>query len=165
MRLYIKKQLMIIKIKSPNFFKLKKMKKIISIIAVFGLVSCGAKKASDATNVLYEVLTEQSDGGGNIRFFEILTEPNEIVMLQSDPLLKDKMKQNDIGNSNYVILNMGEKNTGGYSIGIEKVEETDKNIIITVKETSPAKDAMVMQVITYPYTVVRIHSKKEIIVK
>lgn len=140
------------------------MKKVISVLAVFVLISCGAKKTSDS-KVLYEVLTEQSDGGGNIQFFEILTEPNEIKMLENDPLLADKMKQSDISNSNYVILNMGEKNTGGYSIGVEKVEETDKNIIITVKEKNPAHDAMVTQVITYPYTVVRVHSKKEIIVK
>lgn len=142
------------------------MKKVISVLAVFALISCGAKKTSESNNAaLYEILTEQPDGGGNIRFFEILTEPNEIIMLQNDPLLKDKMKQDDINNSNYVILNMGEKNTGGYSIGVEKVEETDKNIIITVKENAPSKDAMVMQVISYPYTVVKIHSKKEIIIK
>jgi hypothetical protein len=140
------------------------MKKVISILIVFVLVSCGAKKATSST-ALYEVLTEQTDGGGNIKFFEILTEPNEIKMLENDPLLADKMKQDNISNSNYVILNMGEKNTGGYSIGIEKVEETDQNIIITVKENNPAADAMVTQVITYPYTVVRIHSKKEIIIK
>ncbi|MFH6999656.1 protease complex subunit PrcB family protein [Flavobacterium sp. FlaQc-57] len=140
------------------------MKKVILVLVVFALVSCGAKKTSDS-KALYEVLTVQSDGGGNIKFFEILTEPNEIKMLENDPLLADKMKQTDISNSNYVILNMGEKNTGGYSIGVDKIEETDKNIIITVKENSPAADAMVMQVITYPYTVVKIHSKKEIIIK
>lgn len=140
------------------------MKKVILVLVVFALVSCGAKKTSDS-KALYEVLTVQSDGGGNIKFFEILTEPNEIKMLENDPLLADKMKQTDISNSNYVILNMGEKNTGGYSIGVDKVEETDKNIIITVKENNPAADAMVMQVITYPYTVVKIHSKKEIIIK
>ncbi|QDW22547.1 protease complex subunit PrcB family protein [Flavobacterium sp. KBS0721] len=142
------------------------MKKVISVLIVFVLISCGAKKTADSgSKVLYEVLTEQSDGGGNIKFFEILTEPNEIKMLESDPLLKDKMKDDDISNSNYVILNMGEKNTGGYSIKVEKVEETDKNIIITVKEVNPAADAMTMQVITYPYTVVKVHSKKEIIIK
>lgn len=141
------------------------MKKVLSVLVIFVLVSCGAKKTSEAKTALYEVLTVQTDGGGNIKFFEILTEPNEIKMLENDPLLADKMKQADISNSNYVILNMGEKNTGGYSIGVDKVEETDKNIIITVKENIPAADAMVMQVITYPYTVVKIHSKKEIIIK
>ena len=140
------------------------MKKVISVLSVFVLISCGAKKTTDS-KALYEVLTTQTDGGGNIRFYEILTEPNEIKMLENDPLLADKMKETDISNSNYVILNMGEKNTGGYSIGVEKVEETDKNIIITVKENNPAPNAMSMQVITYPYTVVRVHSKKEIIIK
>lgn len=140
------------------------MKKVISFVVVFILISCGAKKTTDSKG-LYEVLTQQSDGGGNIKFFEILTEPNEIAMLHSDPLLKDKMKQGDINNSNYVILNMGQKNTGGYLIDVEKVEETDSNIIITVKENNPAPDAMLMQVITYPYTVIKVNSKKEIIVK
>jgi hypothetical protein len=141
------------------------MKKItLALIAVI-LTSCGGtQKASDSKG-LYEILTVQSDGGGNIKFFEILSEPNEIKMLENDPLLKDKMKQSDISNSNYVILNLGEKNSGGYSIGVEKVEETDKNIIITTKENNPSPDAMVTQVISYPYTVVRIHSKKEIIIK
>lgn len=141
------------------------MKKItLALIAVI-LTSCaGTQKASDSKG-LYEILTVQSDGGGNIKFFEILSEPNEIKMLENDPLLKDKMKQSDISNSNYVILNLGEKNSGGYSIGVEKVEEIDKNIIITTKENSPSPDAMVTQVISYPYTVVRIHSKKEIIIK
>ncbi|ABQ07578.1 MULTISPECIES: protease complex subunit PrcB family protein [Flavobacterium] len=141
------------------------MKKVISVLVIFVLVSCGASKTAASSTALYEVLTEQSSGGGNIRFFEILTEPNEIKMLQNDPLLAHKMKDADINNSNYVILNMGEKNTSGYSIGVEKVEETDKNIIITVKENAPSPDAMVMQMISYPYTVVKVHSKKEIIIK
>ncbi|TDW49048.1 protease stability complex PrcB-like protein [Flavobacterium sp. 270] len=139
------------------------MKKVISVLVVFVLISCGAKKTT-GSSALYEVLTTQSDGGGNIKFFEILTEPNEVKMLENDPLLAGKVKEGDTNSSNYVILNMGEKNTGGYSIAVEKVEETDKNIIITVKENSPAPGGMNMQVITYPYTVVKIHSKKPIII-
>lgn len=164
MRLYTKKQLTIIKNRNNNFKNLNVMKKVISVLVIFVLASCATKKATTST-ALYEVLTEQTNGGGNIKFFEILTEPNEIKMLENDPLLADKMKHTDISNSNYVILNMGEKNTSGYSIGIENVEETDKNIIITIKENAPAQDAMLMQVISYPYTVVKIHSKKEIIIK
>ena len=112
------------------------MKKVISVLAIFVLISCGVKKAGSSNAALYEVLTTQSDGGGNIKFFEILTEPNEIKILENDPLLAHKMKDPDIQDYNYVILNMGEKNTSGYSIDVEKVEETDKNIIITIKEIS-----------------------------
>jgi hypothetical protein len=60
---------------------------------------------------------------------------------------------------------MGKKNTGGYSIGIESAVETEANIIINVKESSPETNSMVTQSITYPYCVVKINSKKEIIIK
>jgi hypothetical protein len=114
---------------------------------------------------LFEVLTQQSDGGGNINFYEILTESNEIKMLQNDKKLRNKISALDVQKSNFVILNMGEKNTGGYSIGIESVVETKENIIINVKESSPEPGSMVTQVITYPFCVVKINSKKEIIFK
>ena len=142
------------------------MKKISFLFIVFLLVSCGAK----ATKVtlkrpLFEVLTQQSDGGGNIHFYEILTEPNEIKMLQNDKQLKNKITAIDVQRSNFVILNMGEKSTGGYSVAVESVQETEKNIIINVKESSPEPDAMVTQGVTYPFCVVKINSKKEIIIK
>ncbi|MBA4319587.1 MAG: hypothetical protein C0412_14390, partial [Flavobacterium sp.] len=53
----------------------------------------------------------------------------------------------------------------GYKIGVESAVETDKNIILTIKETVPEPNAMVLQVVTYPYCIVRINSKKEIIIK
>jgi hypothetical protein len=37
------------------------MKKVISVLTVFILISCGSTKTSDP-KALYEVLTEQSDG-------------------------------------------------------------------------------------------------------
>ncbi len=142
------------------------MKKIIVISLLFFIASCGGKKSIVMdTKALYEVLTQQSDGGGNIRFFEILSEPNEIKMLQNDKVLKNKISLNDVNKSNFIILNMGEKPTGGYAIGVENVVETPENIVITVKETNPDPEAMVTQGITYPYCVVKINSKKEIVIK
>jgi major membrane immunogen (membrane-anchored lipoprotein) len=142
------------------------MKKAVLLVLTLILVSCGASSTkTSGANSLYEVLTQQADGGASIRFFEILSEKNEITMLQNDEKLIDKIKPNDIQTSNFVILNMGEKATGGYKIGIESVVETDKNIIISVKETTPELGSMVTQEITTPYCVVKINSKKEIIIK
>ncbi|WP_339919504.1 protease complex subunit PrcB family protein [uncultured Flavobacterium sp.] len=142
------------------------MKKISFLFIVFLLVSCGAKATKvTVKRPLFEVLTQQSDGGGNIHFYEILTEPNEIKMLQNDKQLKNKITAIDVQRSNFVILNMGEKSTGGYSIAVESVQETEKNIIINVKESSPELDAMVTQGVTYPFCVLKINSKKEIIIK
>ena len=142
------------------------MKKIIVSLVAVALVSCGATvtKSSDK-NSLYEVLTQQTNGGASIRFFEILSEPNEIAMLQNDENLKNKISSNDIQTSNFIVLNMGEKTSGGYIIGIDSVIETDKNIVITIKETNPEPGSMVTQGFTNPFCVVKINSKKEIIFK
>ncbi|UFH35217.1 protease complex subunit PrcB family protein [Flavobacterium acetivorans] len=142
------------------------MKKTAAIIVILILVSCGSVATKNSgKQPLYEVLTQQQQGGASIHFFEILTEPNEIKMLQNDTHLRNKISVEDVQRSNFVILNLGEKMTGGYAVGVESVVETDKNIIITVKETSPEPDAMVSQNITYPFCVVKINSKKEIIIK
>jgi hypothetical protein len=141
------------------------MKKIALVFLTVLLFSCASTTKISEKRPLFEILTQQNDGGASIRFFEILSEPNEIKMLQGDENLKSKIGSNDIQTANFVILNMGQKTTGGYKIGIENVVETDKNIIITVKETIPEPGGMVTQVLTNPFCVVRINSKKEIIFK
>ena len=141
------------------------MKKVVLLLLALLLFSCSSNVKNSGTKPLFEVLTQQPDGGANIRFFEILSESNEIAMLQNDEKLKNKIHPNDIQTSNFIVLNMGEKTTSGYKINVESVTETDKNIIITVKETVPEPNAVVSQVITYPYCIVKINSKKEIIIK
>jgi hypothetical protein len=142
------------------------MKKAALVLLTLILVSCGSSSTkTSGSNALYEILTKQSDGGASIRFFEILTEENEIKMLQNDEKLKDKIKLSDIQTSNFIVLNMGEKTSRGYKIEIESAVETDKNIIITIKETTPESGSIVSQDITTPYCVVKIKSKKEIIIK
>nr|WP_315146904.1 protease complex subunit PrcB family protein [uncultured Flavobacterium sp.] len=142
------------------------MKKIPLVLLTLILVSCGASTSkSSGANSLYEVLTQQDNGGASIRFFEILSDEKEIAMLQNDEKLKNKINPNDVQTSNFIVLNLGEKTSGGYSIGIESAVETEKNIIITIKETVPKSASMVSQEITTPYSVVKINSKKEIIIK
>ena len=140
------------------------MKKVLLASLTLVLVSCSSSIKTVGKSSLYEVLTQQSDGGANIRFFEILSEPNEIAMLQNDDKLKHKIHSEDVQTSNFIVLNMGEKPTGGYLIGIETAVETDKSIIITIKETVPEPNAMVSQALTTPYSIVKINSKKEIII-
>lgn len=140
-------------------------KNILSLFIILLLFSCKTVVKIPEKKLLYEVLLQQNDGGGNINFYEILSEPNEIKMLLNDEKLKHKISANDVQQSNFVILNMGEKPTGGYAITVDSVEETENSITIKVKEINPEPGAMLLQSITYPYTVVKINSKKEIIVK
>jgi len=141
------------------------MKKAVLLFTIVLAVSCSSTKNSNAKRPLYEVLTQKSTGGAQVRFFEIISKPEEFTMIKNDPDLKSKIKSDDINTANFLILSAGEKTSGGYAIGIETVEETDKNIVVTVKETAPGPEAMVTMGFTTPYCVVRINSKKEIIIK
>lgn len=141
-----------------------KMKKIIAIASVCLLLfSCSTQKNTDDKPPLYEILKQKEIGGANFRFFEIITEQKEFKMLLNDPDLKNKIKSSDIYTSNFLLLNMGEKNSGGYSFLIENIEETENDIIITIKENAP--QGMATTVMTYPISIVKINSKKNIIIK
>lgn len=133
---------------------------------MFLLISCGSTVKITTDKPLYEVLTRQEDGGATIRFFEILSEEKEIRMLQNDELLKSKITPTDLNTANFVILNMGEKNTLGYKIDIDKVEETTDQILIKVRDIDPKSSATPdADIFYYPYTIVKINSKKPIVIQ
>ncbi|WP_425447107.1 protease complex subunit PrcB family protein [Dethiothermospora halolimnae] len=64
----------------------------------------------------------------------------------------------------YVVVTRGEKNTGGYSVTIDKIEKVSKDddfgLIVYAKYKDPKPDEVVPQVITYPYTVVKTNLKE-----
>lgn len=58
----------------------------------------------------------------------------------------------------YIVVGFGEQPTGGYSIAVEKLYETDNAIYIKTNFMGPSKSEKVAQVITYPYIVVKIEN-------
>ena len=138
------------------------MKKTIILFLTFMLFSCGTQKYnSDGELPLFEILKEDQFNGANFKFYEIISESNEFKLLLNDSDLKKKVTPKDIVTSNFIVFNLGEKTTGGYSIQIKNVEETEDSIIVTVEEVAP-KD-VATTVMTYPMMVVKINSKKPII--
>lgn len=159
MKQFMKKQLKISLIQ----FQIK-MKKLIAISSCcLVLFSCSTQKSTTEKPQLYEVLKQVEQGGANFRFFEIITEQREFKMLLNDPDLKKKIEPTDIQTSNFLLLNMGEKSTGGYSFIIENIEETENDILITIKENEPK--GLATMALSYPLAIVKINSKKNIIIK
>jgi hypothetical protein len=140
------------------------MRKIVLIVCGLLMVACSSTKNKE-TSGLYKILVSSEYGGGNFQFYEIITEQKEFNLLLGDDELKKLVKPGDIATSNFILLNMGEKNTGGYSIEVVNVEELSDKIVVTVKENKPASGDNATQAITNPYTVVKINSKKPIEIK
>jgi len=140
------------------------MRKVICLASILIVVACSPTKPKD-TGALYQVLVSSEYGGGNFQFYEIFTEAKEFKMLLGDDELKKLVQPNDINTSNFILLNMGEKSSGGYSIEVVKVEELTDKIVVTVRENKPAVGENVTDAITTPYAVVKINSKKPIEIK
>jgi hypothetical protein len=137
------------------------MKKIISVLLICILFSCKSTK-NNSGNQLFKVLVTSEYGGNNFKFYEIITEPDEFKMLLKDEEISKLVKPNDIINSNFILINIGEKSTGGYGIEVESVVEEADKIVVTIKETEPKAGQMVTTAITSPYAVLKINSKKPI---
>ncbi|WP_284652566.1 hypothetical protein [Flavobacterium terrisoli] len=141
------------------------MRKIVPIILVLFLVSCSSTKTT-GDKPLYEVLTTNNDGGANIKFYEILTEPKEIMMLLSDETLRKKIDKNDTTNSSFIILNSGPTKESYNRVKIDRVVETDNFIEVYVKDTQKSVEPdLADDSIVFPYTIIKINSKKQIIIK
>ncbi len=141
------------------------MKRIVVLVCVLVLVSCSSTKTKDNSTDLYKVLISSEYGGGSFQFYEIITEQKEFNMMLGDDELKKLIKPTDIQTANFILLNLGEKSSGGYSVEVVKVEELSDKIMVTVKEIAPQSGQLAATVMTNPYTVVKINSKKPIEIK
>lgn len=60
-----------------------------------------------------------------------------------------------IGEDLYLAIGYGEQQTGGYSISVDELYETESNIVINTTLLGPSADEQVVQSITYPYIVIK----------
>ncbi|MBY0486205.1 MAG: protease complex subunit PrcB family protein [Flavobacteriaceae bacterium] len=139
------------------------IKKIAILSVVFVLFSCSSSKSPIISEPLYDVLFGSDYGGASFQFYEIISNEDEFNILLTDEMIKPYVKKTDIENSNFILVNMGEKKSGGYTLEVQKVEELTDKIIVTLKEVAPK--GMATMAITKPCYVIRIKSKKPIEIK
>ena len=58
----------------------------------------------------------------------------------------------------YIVVGYGMQNTGGYSIRVDEVYETDSNIGIRTTLIGPGVGETVNKMVTYPYVVVKMEN-------
>lgn len=56
----------------------------------------------------------------------------------------------------YIIVSLGKRPTGGYSVNVSKVEQRGDTLHVYAEEKTPATGSMVIQVISYPMTVISV---------
>ena len=100
-----------------------------------------------------EVLKEGGYGGRETAGNIVITSRQELVNLYSE-LKWDNVPQVDFTKSNVIALFMGQKSSGGYSIGIEKLEINGNTATVTVSKKSP--EGIVTTALTQPFYIAAI---------
>ncbi|MCX8166822.1 MAG: protease complex subunit PrcB family protein [Candidatus Micrarchaeota archaeon] len=73
-----------------------------------------------------------------------------------DPAERPQMPEIDFSTYNVLAVYDGQRRCGGYSMVLENVEESEKEIRIKVKTLAPGKNCLCATVITYPYIIIGI---------
>ena len=56
----------------------------------------------------------------------------------------------------YLIIVLGQRPTGGYTINVNRLEQADDSLHVYAEEEGPPEDALVTQVISYPFIVISV---------
>ena len=131
----------------------------IVVLASMLISSCKTKLSTNELPmgewVIFEVLLEGPQGNISTKQNTLITsqkmleEVLEGINSTQDP--GADIPELDFSNYQVGLASMGEKTSGGYSITIESIEKTPKNIIINVVEESPAPGDAVTSVMTSPF--------------
>ena len=149
-----------------NPYPTKMIKRALALSAILVLLIACSSGKNGANKPLFEVLTVNNDGGANIKFYEVLSEPKEINMLLGDETLRKKIKPTDTTASTFVILNAGPTRETANHIKIDKVLETPTEIQVFVIDTQTNTPIDLSDDDTlYPYTILKINSKKPVVIK
>ncbi len=155
-----------------------KMNKMVLVLLTVIMAACGPAKQStnmedtsseNQKRLSFELLVQHSHGGYDKPQIKVIKEPTELQEIYAKINMTRRpgfpIPEVDFDTEMIIGLYMGEKNTGGFSIGIDSVEETKKELIIHVKETTP-EGGMVTMAICQPFCIVKMPAtKKEIVFK
>jgi hypothetical protein len=112
--------------------------------------------------ITFEILKQEAYGGRDNESTMVITSQSQLTGLYKELGWSD-VPSVDFEKNNIVALFMGQKNSGGYSIGVKSI--TIENNIATIKvlETSPS--GMATMALTNPYCIALIPKTEKVIVE
>lgn len=107
----------------------------------------------------YQVLFNQSYPLSSEQLKEL---PKEIQQWIEQQGLEEFKGTKQVGNSTYILITRGQKNTGGYGMELTAIQNVENKDIIEVTYTNPALNQSVPNVITYPIMLLKVNRLTEI---
>ncbi len=123
------------------------------------LVSC-SDAGSEKEKIAFEIVHDGT--------YSAIQEKRELVINTNDEyqkLMQDVYKNMDqmpripvvdFTKNTLIAVFVGTRSTAGYLVSIDSISESSKNLNVEVLETTPGKNCMTSDVITAPYTIVKV---------
>ncbi|MGV7105104.1 protease complex subunit PrcB family protein [Flavobacterium sp. U410] len=143
------------------------MKKIVLILTLIGLVSCNSTKQFEEGED-YTYIIKNHPGGYEKASVAVIDNYNDLInevdKLKVSDEINEALLNIDLEQNNVLLMHLGQRNTGGYGIEIDKMYEKKNTVFIKIKEIKPTKGAMATMALTNPFTIVLI-PKKEVVIE
>lgn len=128
-----------------------------------GNADAAEQRSLSNPEVIHQGIAPDS-GGYTSKGYRVLTTDaayqNELPVYSGDNPQTIDFEENRV-----ILLDMGQRNTGGYGIGIESVSDAEDHVLVTVTLSVPGRDCIVTQALTNPYQLVKINTDKEVLIQ
>ncbi|PTX58301.1 protease stability complex PrcB-like protein [Melghirimyces profundicolus] len=134
------------------------------MVSLIGSGGCGSPDASDdskggASNFEKQTLSFQQESPKQLP--EKVKKEQAEVMKESADSGKSSLTEVRAGDRTYLILSLGQRPTGGYSIRVNEVVKKGDTIRVVAEEVPPAKGSFTTQALTKPTVVISVKSPDE----
>ena len=116
-----------------------------------------AESAREGTELSFETIAKGYFSTHSNKGNYIITNKDDFKKLWDETIADNTaITEIDFSKDMIIAVFQGTKSTGGYSIGITSISESEDNVEVTIEETEPSPDSMTAQVMTSPYQIVKI---------
>ena len=141
------------------------MRKIYLLPVVFLIFACNSMQKTTTNqsekSALFTTLYK-SDYNGRDETVNLIIQHQEDLNALLKAVESEERPTVDFDTNQVIVLFLGQKNSGGYSISIDRVEEEAGKLNVYKKVQTPQAGENVTMALTNPLVIAVIHSKKEI---
>lgn len=143
------------------------MKNISLILLLAITLSCkNTKQTTQSTPVSYPIaivfdeITQGDNGGFMSKKNSIINTPEEFDEVWNEAfsnfMNKPPLPKINFETKLVLLIAMGEKTNGGYSIQVASVTENENDVTVIIQETIPGPTCMTTSAMTYPFQLIEI---------
>lgn len=140
--------------------KIRRIVPMFFLTAMLSMQSCSSIKTIPMEEL--ELLSKSDYSDFTETEYLVIKGPAALQAVYDRILTKEVTPKIDWQKQQVVLLALGQKNTGGYSIEIEKVVQTSKEISVYYRTQGPKEGERVTMALTAPYVLYTIDNKRDV---